>query len=162
LSALGSVGIFREQRYSGTYAEPDYSSNSTLVADAVFTINGVSGTMAVGAASASSSFTITSAELMLLYQMHLLHGLGTAPLHIGPTSRTSGDLVQSISGTETVTISTVASPTVVMQAPGDMIRELAALHGLTVSLVNASGTRSAGAISQTITLADGAVTVQRI
>jgi hypothetical protein len=133
-----------------------------LIADAVFTINGVSGAMAVGTAEASSSFTITSAELMLLYQMHLLHGLGASPLQIGPTSRTSGDLVQSISGTETVTISTTATPAVVMQAPGDMIRELAALHGLTVPLVNASGTRSAGAISQTISLTDGVVTVQRV
>jgi hypothetical protein len=55
-----------------------------------------------------------------------------------------------------------ATPTVVMQAPGDMIRELASLHGLTVPLVNASGTRSAGTISQTISLTDGVVTVQRV
>ena len=63
------------------------------------------------------------------------------------TTRSAGSLAQTVSGLETVTITTNSAPSLVGDA-GSWIEALAALHGLTVPLVVSANRRSAGLINQ--------------
>jgi hypothetical protein len=91
-----------------------------------------------------------------------LHGLSPAALNVGPTSRSAGDLVQTISQTgETVTLATTAAPDTFTGNAGQMIEELATLHGLTSTLTVTPTSRSAGPIAQALATASGITTVTR-
>ena len=109
------------------------------------------------------SYTIDTDHANLIYQLALLHGLDAAhPLVVDATaSRSAGTLQQTITGTDTVTITTTAAP-VLSDDLTAWIDALAAIHGLTVPLVNSAGVRTAGSISQTITTVGNVTTVTRI
>jgi adhesin HecA-like repeat protein len=106
--------------------------------------------------------TITRAQAQLLRRIHALHGLAAAPLVVGPTSRSAGDIAQTISqaGT-TVTIATSAADDVYVADVGQMIEELAALHGLTAALTVTPTSRTVGALAQTLASVAGVTTVTR-
>lgn len=93
----------------------------------------------------------------------MLHGLHTTPLVVGPTSRSSGSLQQSVGESSgTVTVQRTAASTEILPSISLMIEELAALHGLNASLQVTPTTRTAGSISQTMSLVGGVTTVTRI
>lgn len=120
------------------YVEPGYTG-------------GTSGTV-------GTTFTVTGAQALLLRRLCQLHGL-IDPLLVGPTERRSGDLVQSVTESgESVTIATVSGDGTFHGNPGQMIEELAALHGLTTELTVTPAGRVAGSIVQSFT-ASGATTV---
>ena len=115
---------------------------------------------ALGAVQASS-FSVTSAQANLVYQLALLHGLVVNhPLQVSSTARLAGSLAQTVSGLETVTITTSSAPSLVGDV-GAWIEALAALHGLTVPLVVSANKRSAGSISQAIAQVGALTTVTR-
>ena len=108
-------------------------------------------------------FTITSTQALRLLQIHLLHGLdAAAPLTVSPTARQAGAVAQTVTeAAGTVTITTTAGATVFAGNPGQMIDELAALHGLTAPLTVTAASRAAGSISQAIATAGDTTTVTR-
>ena len=110
-----------------------------------------------------ADYLITKTQALRLMQIHFLHGLGVAPLVVTDTARSTGAIAQSVSqsGT-TVTITTTAAPNLFTGDPGQMIDELAALHGLTTSLVVTPTSRTAGTISQTLTTSGTTTTVTRL
>jgi hypothetical protein len=115
---------------------------------------------ALGAVQASS-FSLTSGQANLVYQLALLHGLvANHPLHVSSTTRSAGPLAQTVSGLETVTITTSSAPSLVGDV-GSWIEALAALHGLTVPLVVSANSRNAGSISQAIAQVGSLTTVTR-
>jgi hypothetical protein len=97
-----------------------------------------------------SPVVVSAGRANLIYEIALLHGLVPGnPLTVSATGRSAGNVVQTISGTDTVTITTVASD--VLQGDlSDWIDALAAIHGLTVPLVTTDITRVAGTVSQTL------------
>lgn len=108
--------------------------------------------------------TITREMATQLYQIYLLHGLTAgSPLVVAPTTRSAGGLVQSVSQTGgTVSIATTANTTTGLPSLVQMIDELAALHGLGETLSVTATSRTAGAISQTVTTTGGVTTVTRV
>ena len=115
---------------------------------------------ALGAVQASS-YSVTPNQANLVYQLALLHGLvANHPLHVSSTTRSAGPLAQTVSGLETVTITTSSAPSLVGDV-GSWIEALAALHGLTVPLVVSAYSRSAGPINQAITQVGSLTTVTR-
>lgn len=69
--------------------------------------------------------------------------------------------MQTISGTDTVTIETVSSD--ILQGDVEVwIDKLAALHGLTTPLVVTAASRVAGTINQTFVTAGSTTTVETI
>ena len=106
---------------------------------------------------------MTQAQAQKLYEIWLLHGLGPVPLVVEPTARTAGVLEQTVTDVAgTVTIQTAAGALPVDVDVGQMVDDLAALHGLdTTTLEVTSTSRTAGAISQTITTAGNVITVER-
>ncbi len=113
-------------------------------------VAGVSGTV-------GTAFTITGAQALLLRRLCQLHGL-LEPLLVGPTERRAGDLVQSVTEVgDAVTIATIGGHDTFQGQPGQMIEELAALHGLTAELTVTARGRQAGAVVQTFT-SEGATT----
>ncbi|OXE35266.1 MAG: hypothetical protein CGW95_15040 [Phenylobacterium zucineum] len=146
-SQAGSASV----SLSGTQATGQ-SGSSAQSGNAIAGVTSASATGFVGqlVASAVADITITAARANLIYELALLHGLVQgAPLSVSPTQRTAGNLVQTISGTDTVTITTVASDT--LQGSVDTwIDALAAIHGLTSPLVVTATGRSSGAITQAL------------
>lgn len=124
---------------------------------------GVSSTGSVGTPSAyagSDSYTVSAARANLIYEIALLHGLVPGnPLQVSATSRSAGAVVQTVSGTDTVTITTVSSD-VLHGSLDTWIDALAALHGLTTPLVVTSASRTAGALTQSISTTADTTTVQ--
>jgi hypothetical protein len=107
-------------------------------------------------------YAISLARASLIYQLALLHGLDAArPLVVAPAQRSAGPLVQSISGTDTVTLTT-ESHTFLTGDLNDWIDALAAIHGLTAPLVVTADSRRAGALLQAIDTAGDTVTVSRL
>ncbi len=117
-------------------------------------VAGVNGTI-------GATFEITGAQALLIRRLHQLHGLA-GQLVVGRDSRQAGDLVQSITESgETVTIKTTDGNTTLSGDIGQMIEELAALHGLTADLVVKDTERRAGSIVQSIIQTNGVTTVAR-
>lgn len=113
------------------------------------------------AGTVKNGFNITGAQALLLRRLCQLHGLIDA-LEIGPSTRRAGDLVQSITESAgTVTIRTTSAGTAFNGTPGEMIEELAALHGLTEDLVVTKSSRQAGSIVQAIASSGNSTTVAR-
>ena len=108
-------------------------------------------------------YSISARQALRLLQLHRLHGLdAAAPLVVSPTGRAAGDLSQTvIDASGTVTIATVAGPSTFAGNAGQMIDDLAALHGLTDDLIVTPSSRTAGSISQTIAVAGSTTTVAR-
>lgn len=151
----------------GTLAASEATADF-VAAEGVVKVQGEVGATEGASDSFSASgdtvfFTITGTQALRLMHMHLLHGLADgSPLAVSPASRAAGGLVQSISQAgEAVTLITTAAPSVMVGAPGALIDELAALHGLSVPLTVSAAGRSAGGIVQTITTAADITTVAR-
>jgi hypothetical protein len=105
---------------------------------------------------------ITRAQAQLLRRIHALHGLATAPLVVGPNARSAGDITQTISQAgQSVTISTTTADDVLLVDVGQMIEELAALHGITTPLTVTPTSRTAGAIVQSLATVGSVTTVTR-
>lgn len=107
-------------------------------------------------------FMLTPQQALLLRRLHQLHGLAD-PLVVGRASRRAGDLQQSVQENSVgeVTVSTTAGHSTVAGSIGQMIEELAALHGLTAPLVVTATGRSAGGIVQSFSTAGATTTVTR-
>lgn len=108
------------------------------------------------------SRVITRAQAQLLRRIHALHGLAATPLVVGPSSRSAGDITQTINQAgQSVTIATTAADDVVLADVGQMIEELAALHGITAPLTVTPTTRIAGTIVQSLATVGSVTTVTR-
>lgn len=104
-------------------------------------------------------YVISAARATLLYQVALLHGLDPAnPLLVSPTARTAGNLVQTVSGVDVVTISTTEAPAFSGSVDA-WIDALADLHGLTAPLIVTQNSRQAGALLQSISTTGDTTTV---
>jgi hypothetical protein len=116
----------------------------------------------VVSAAAQNPIVVSPARANLIYELALLHGLVPGnPLQVSATARSAGALMQTITGTDSVTITTVSSD--VLQGNLDTwIDALAALYGLTSPLTVTSGTRDSGGVSQTMVSTDGTTTVTRV
>lgn len=147
-----SIGGFRVNDYAPTYVGSSYVSESTLVGNARVDAVGVGATSYLGAVYAHEVITypVSSDRANLIYELALLHGLVPgSPLSVSATSRSAGALSQTISGANTVTITTTSSD--VLQGSLDTwIDALAAVHGLTAPLVVTATSRDAGALHQTL------------
>ena len=109
-----------------------------------------------------TALTVSQQSAMLIYQLALLNGLiKGSPLAVSSTSRTAGDLVQTISESGAVTITTTATPAGYSQDLDTLIAELAALHGLGVPLSVTATSRSAGSVVQTFSQSGDTTTVVR-
>jgi hypothetical protein len=116
---------------------------------------------ATGTGTLNTTFEITGAQALLIRRLHQLHGLAQ-PLTVSATDRTAGDLSQSITETTAgVTISTTAGHDTVSGSIGQMIEDLAALHGLTEELTVTATTRQAGSIVQSFVTSGTTTTVAR-
>ena len=128
--------------YAAGYVQPGY-------------VAGVNGTV-------GTTFAITGAQAQLLRRIHALHGLGPAPLVVGASSRTAGDVTQTVTQAgQAVSITTTAASDTFTGSVGQMIEELAALHGLTATLQVTPTSRTAGALVQTLASVAGVTTVTR-
>lgn len=128
--------------YAAGYVQPGY-------------VGGVNGTV-------GTVFAITGAQAQLLRRIHALHGLGPAPLVVGSSSRTAGDVTQTITQAgQAVSITTTAASDTFTGSIGQMIEELAALHGLSGPLVVTPTSRTAGAIVQALSTVGTTTTVTR-
>ena len=107
--------------------------------------------------------TINGDRALRLLQIYRLHGLDMSnPLVIDGTSRTSGDLVQSISESSgTVVMSRTSAPTVFSGDLNEMIDSLARVHGITDDLTVTANSRIAGTLEQTISEVGDVITVTR-
>lgn len=125
-------------------------------------IIGTVGAVEIGALGVPpGSYVIDTAQQSHIHRIALLHGLDAAnPLIVSPTSRAAGALLQSVSGTDTVTVTTTATP-VLSGNVGAWLDALAAAHGLTAPLVVRATSRTAGTFTQTITTAGEVTTVAR-
>ena len=114
------------------------------------------------ATGGASSYTISDTRANLIYEIALLHGLVPGnPLVVSPTSRTAGAVSQTITGTDTVTMTTTSSD-VLHGSLDAWIDALAAIHGLTTPLVVTATGRTAGSIAQTLDTVSGTTTVTSI
>lgn len=107
-----------------------------------------------------SSYTITRAQARLLEQIYKLNGLTAAPLYVNTNFRTVDDIAQTITEARngTITVVTDSSMTYVVDDPGEMIEEIAALYALTDTLQVTRTGRFVGTLSQSI-ITDGPTTV---
>ena len=109
-----------------------------------------------------TGLTVSAQRANLIYQIALLHGLDPArPLSVSATSRQAGGLVQLVSGTNSVSLTTISAPPL-SGSLDDWIDALAALHGLTATLVVTPTSRAAGVVNQTMANVGGTTTVARI
>jgi len=124
----------------------------TLSGSAAVALTGAVGTGLAGILSADNGVgvLITVAQANLIYESALLHGVVPGNLlTASATARSAGNLVQTVSGTDPVTITTVSSDVLVGDV-GVWIDALAAVHGLTTPLVVTATSRDAGTLHQTI------------
>lgn len=109
-----------------------------------------------------TTFTLTGAQAQLLRRIHALHGLGPGPLVVSTSSRTAGDVEQTVTQVgQAVSIATTAASDTFTGNLGQMIEELAALHGLSATLQVTPTTRTAGAIVQAMSTVGTTTTVTR-
>lgn len=161
ISAEGAV------RVQGVLAATETGAD-TFSAEGIVKVQGAMAATESGADTFAAEgdtvfFTITGRQALRLLQIHLLHGLdAAAPLTVSPTARQAGAVAQTVAeASGTVTITTTAGATVFAGNPGQMIDELAALHGLTTALTVTAASRAAGSISQAIATAGDTTTVTR-
>lgn len=142
---------------SATEADDTSDSQANVAVGAALSQTDTGDTL-VSLGVVQSPVTISAGRANLIYELALLHGLVPGnPLTVSPTERSAGNVLQTISGIGTVTVTTVASDVL----HGDLdtwIDALAAIHGLTVPLVTTDATRVAGTVLQTL-ISDGTTTV---
>jgi hypothetical protein len=157
-AGVGAVALLGAQSQSLSDMLGDGFCQINVVGQSDSTITNTSD--AFGAVQ-DSSFAITAGQANLVYQLALLHGLVPShPLQVSDTTRSAGSLTQTVSGSDTVTITTSSAPSLVGDV-GAWIESLAALHGLTVPLVVSATNRSAGPINQAIAQVGSLTTVTR-
>jgi len=123
------------------YVEPGY-------------VTGVDGTL-------GTTWALSGAQVLLLRQVWQLHGLG-APLTVAASTRSTADITQTIAQAgQAVTVSTTAASQTFSGNPGQMIEELAALHGITAPLTVTPTSRIAGTIVQSLATVGSVTTVTR-
>lgn len=106
------------------------------------------------------SFTLSAEQALLLQQLAQLHGL-IGELEVSAGARRAGDLTQQVAEADgTVTVQTTARGSTLHASPGELIEQLAALHGLTVPLQVTATSRVAGALVQRIESAGGTTWVR--
>jgi hypothetical protein len=104
----------------------------------------------------SYSLTITVQQAQRLEAVFRLHGL-IDPLVISATGRGDGTVVQTLSGTGPVTVTTSQLPAI--GAPtGAMIDKLARWYGLIDPMVEQEASRSDGVLSQSVVTVGGVTT----
>ena len=114
-----------------------------------------------------------STDIVLPHYSVLLEGLARVhglidTLTVTPSARGDGVLVQSVSGTGPVTVTTTAAPAggsgpnPLSSQETDWLVALARLHGLIEPLVVTPTSRVAGPLSQTIASSGDTVTVTRV
>jgi hypothetical protein len=146
-------------------------TSSTALADALAAGYGVVSSPGYGSTvldDFTSVATGTVADTMvcinmqratLLYQIALLHGLDiTKPLTVSPTSRQAGALTQSVSGAVSISVATTST----QPFEGSLsawVDKLAAIHGLTETLIVTPTSRLAGGLSQSFTQVGDATVV---
>lgn len=106
-------------------------------------------------------FQVSSTRAAMVYRIALLHGLDiNNPMTVSANGRSAGTLIQTVSGSTAVTISTTSAPPLVGNLD-DWIDSLAALHGLTADLVVTPTSRTAGPVTQNISTQGLITTVTR-
>jgi len=154
-----AISPLRVQNYAIDWAPLEYVSDSILSASSQIVVSGVHSSSAVGQAVAGEVFLLQPQQAKWIAQIAALHGL-IDPLIVSATSRTSSGLVQSVSGTSTVTVTTIDQGNIAFHP--DMIEQLAMLHGLTEPLVVTANSRIAGTISQSISTVGAVTTVSML
>lgn len=150
---------------SGGFAVSD--ENDVFSSEGVVRISGgfsaTEGSDTFDASGEELFFVISGSRALYLLQVYRLHGLDMAnPLIVDNVSRTSGDLVQSISEAGgSVTLSKTSGPTVFSGDINEIIDSIARVHGLAGDLVVTSTSRIAGTLDQSISQAGDVVTVTR-
>jgi hypothetical protein len=114
------------------------------------------------AGSGSILYLISTEDILKLFKIYKLHGLSSDPLVVSPTGRQAGSLVQAVTGTDIVTVSTLEEPSFTDANVSVMLSELAMLHGIGADLTVSNNTRSAGSITQTINTVGNVTTVTRV
>jgi hypothetical protein len=105
----------------------------------------------------SYSLTITVQQAQRLEAVFRLHGL-IDPLVVSATGRGDGTVVQALSGTGPVTVTTSQLPAI--GAPtGAMIDKLARWYGLIDPMVEQEASRSDGTLSQSVVTVGGVTTM---
>ena len=167
-TVVGAAARFRAFDTTGVLVGPGAvvvgAADSTTARVATGALAGLDSAIQGAADRQAYDLTITREMATQLYQIYLLHGLTAgSPLVVAPTTRSAGGLVQSVSQTGgTVSIATTANTTTGLPSLVQMIDELAALHGLGETLSVTATSRTAGAISQTVTTTGGVTTVTRV
>ena len=136
------------------YVADDYSSPAAMASNQFFSPS----------VEVLGQYVLTTAQAQRLYQVCLLHGLiAGVPLTVSQTARVAGTLEQAVvDGGGLVTISTTSTQTGTSLNIGAMVDDLAALHGLTASLIVTPTSRIAGTITQTMTTVGTTTTVARV
>jgi hypothetical protein len=105
------------------------------------------------------SYVVDAVHQEYIHQIAMLHGLEAgSPLVVSHDSRRAGGLIQTVSGTDTVTITTIGWPALSGNAD-TWLDGLAAIHGLTSPMTVTKTTRMAGAVEQTISTVGPETTV---
>lgn len=118
-------------------------------------INGGGGSVPVG------SVLLDQLEQEKIHRLALLHGLDAGnPLVVTAKLRSAGGLVQTVIGTDEVTITTISAPPLSGNVT-TWISGLAAIHGITAPLTVTFNSRSAAAVQQTIVTDGTTTTVER-
>jgi hypothetical protein len=108
------------------------------------------------------SYVINMAQQEYIHQIAMLNGLEAgSPLIVTANTRSAGALVQTVEGTEVVTVTTTATP-IYSGNVDTWIEGLASIYGISDPLVVTKASRTAGAVWQEITEEDGVVTVNRV
>lgn len=115
----------------------------------------------------NDTFVLTGLQARRLFNIALLHGLVPgSPLTVTQTTRTAGDVQQSVTTATAGSISTVTVSTSAM-APtdwdvGKWVNDLAAIHGLTADLIVTPTSRTAGTIFQSMDNDGNDTVVERV
>jgi hypothetical protein len=128
-----------------------------LVLGTVGTVDYLDG---VGPGVPEGSYVVDAVHQEYIHQIAMLHGLEAgSPLVVSHDSRRAGGLIQTVSGTDTVTITTIGWPALSGNAD-TWLDGLAAIHGLTSPMTVTKTTRMAGAVEQTISTVGPETTVE--
>lgn len=159
-AAPGKVLIHGDASVTESGDDTIYASGGVVISgDLLVSEVGEDGITASGALD--TQFTLTPYQALLLRKIHTLHGLSSSLL-VSKNSRVSGDVVQTvIDQNGTVTIETIDGNDTVSGTVGQIVEELAALHGITETLEVTSTSRSAGLIMQMLNTSGGVTTVTR-
>jgi hypothetical protein len=158
--AASAVGL--GSSVAGAVGVADGSASAVGVGGKIL---GTVGAVDIGGGSVgvpAGSYIIDTPRQEYIHRLALLHGLDAGnPLLVSATARSAGGLVQSVDGTDTVTVTTTAVP--VLSGNVDAWLEgLAAVHGINAALTVTGTSRNAGSVAQTISTDGATTTVARV